>query len=174
MDDILIIASGTAEKRRKYIQTAIKKGKFFVAECESVSSTSVRMLDLLIYFGEKHRRTGLMDFHVTEKESAINQPLLPTSYHPMNVHRSWPESMAKREYALSSSQKIAKQRRKELIDKWSNEGVLIPCPRGPKKPKNTDKQMRLVLPYHKVLEETPIVNRLTTMLDRIKTIYPGT
>lgn len=83
MDDILIIAIGTAEKRRTCIHTAIKKGKF-VAECESVRSTSVRMLDLLIYFGETHRRTGLMDFHVTEK-GISHQPAVVTNFVPSNA-----------------------------------------------------------------------------------------
>lgn len=123
-DDGLIIASGEFTKRLEYVQTMRKLSSFFQIEVESSSSVRVVILDLQLskeminedlrtiqlskeIINEDLCKTQLskeiinedlckINYEIHVKRSTLRQPLAQTSWHPMNIHTSWPMGQVQR------------------------------------------------------------------------------
>ena len=129
MDDIFMVLSQPLEERLRFVRRVVEKSKPFVVKVEEVSSHGVQFLDLFLYFGERYRKSGFLDFRVHIKCTNISTPLLPTSLHPPSVHRSWPSSLIFREKSLTSSTHMISTNIRALEDRWNNAGVLVPSQR---------------------------------------------
>ena len=107
-DDILLIISPQTQQRTERLLDILRmKSRFFKLKVEDISSTSIVMLDLVIYKGVRWQHTGFLDFRVHQKSSSLYTPLSTTSAHPAHVHIAWPRSMARRFKELCTNRKIA-------------------------------------------------------------------
>jgi hypothetical protein len=148
-DDILIVLSGSMVERLNFMKEFRVRSSFFQIKIDSVSSDEVNMLDMRVFFGDRHRCLGFLDYHVVEKPTSIAKSLKPTSQHPWSVHRSWPQGLLNREFALSSSRSTSILRCDLLRARWNAAGVLIPQCRDHTTPRRQlrSRKVRLILDY---------------------------
>lgn len=89
-DDLLIVIGGDANPRRRFYHALQAKAIFFRLKVESISRSSVEMLDIILYKGNRHRLYGILDHVVRIRTSALGIALSDTSCHPAGAHRTWP------------------------------------------------------------------------------------
>ena len=147
MDDILILAKGNTASRTKFVQGLIEKAAPFRLVVESVAAHSVRFLDLHIWFGTKHAKTGKLDYKVAHKDSDIHQSLAPTSMHHKSIHKAWPAAMESRARKYCSSKVDSSVEIDLLRTTWNTMDILIPTtPTAPREPPHPA-DARVVMPF---------------------------
>lgn len=82
MDDGLIIAGGSPEERRNYLNEIKRKGAFFEMKFEQVNEQFTNYLDLYIWKGKRSEESGKWDVRVCRKVMSLAEPLRPLSHCP--------------------------------------------------------------------------------------------
>ena len=133
------------------------------------------MLDLHIYVGNRFRHTGLLDYRLHCKDTAIWVPLSPNSNHHPATHRGWPVDMMRRIDKRCTSKDIARREKQALAHRLLKRGINVfpvhadlnsfsdlsdpiqnlPCIRPP-----TSVDSRVVLPFHSVWHSAGIASFL--------------
>ena len=90
MDDIFIVLRRDFKLVREFISELSRRSGYFIMQVESCSLTHATMLDLELYFGPGHKKTGILDYRPHFKESHFERPLSHLSAHPRHVHHLWP------------------------------------------------------------------------------------
>ena len=112
--DIFIIGS-VRSNTREFIWEMQRRAGYFTIELDTINSTQIRYLELLVTKGVLSQR-----FLVTPtwKPTSLGIPLCTTSTHPFSTHRSWPISMIKRLGPISSTRDGALGAKRVLVDRF--------------------------------------------------------
>ena len=96
MDDIFVVLRKDFKLVRQFIQELSHRSGYFIMQVESCSLAHATMLDLELYFGQGHKKTGILDYRPHFKDTHFQRPLSHLSAHPKHVHSLWPINNLKR------------------------------------------------------------------------------
>ena len=126
-DDIVMCAPSVPSAKKLAANLASAASEIFVLETERVSTHSVVILDLEVYW----RAPGLLGYRPLVNKTARHVPLSSCSYHPPAVHRAWPIAEMRRLHrcALFWTDSVAFRRRKvaRFAECFLNPLVLARC-----------------------------------------------
>ena len=176
-DDIFIIASESTKMwtfAKKLQRQGVKHG--FKIKLESYSKQSAVMLDFEVFKGLSWKSTNKLDHKVHWKaDSLLGPPLASSSAHAPHVHIAWPKAECSRLAMLSSTPTLFYEAREVLIQRIdpTNNSFLTALLRScryqrhqkqPKanKPCQQNRIIRLVLPFHPVVQHAGIKRLLNT------------
>ena len=95
-DDGLGIMGGDAHSRRSFWAEFKRRSVEFKIKLDSISSSSVQMLDLEFFKGPIWRLSGRMDSRLFVKQTSVWKPLSVDSAHHVSVHMARPRGMVGR------------------------------------------------------------------------------
>ena len=118
-----------------------------VVQVESVRDTTVQMLDLELYLGDRFKRYGLLDYRLFTKPTEIWIPLSPTSEHSEGTHKAWPKALLQRVGSRCSSSSVAEHERHKLLQKLSRRGIVVHRSSHFRKRTGGIVQSRIIVPW---------------------------
>ena len=95
-DDLFFIIGGDREIRRQFYDELKTRSGFFKLKWEAIHRTGVDFLDLHIFKGPRWHSTGVLDYYVKVKTSALGIMLSSSSAHHPSVHMTWPRARVRR------------------------------------------------------------------------------
>ena len=111
-DDALLLVNDM-DLAKQFIWDTMRLADYFVVECEAVSSTQVKFLEVMVE--KTYERFVIRPEY---KPTNLGIPLDTSSAHPVHVHTSWPKAVLRRAMLLSSTLHGAEAAREVLRQRF--------------------------------------------------------
>ena len=181
-DDLFIVLGGDKANRIAfYRELQSKASSVFKLKVDSISTSCVEMLDLLLYKGSNFQRGGVIDYCVRIRNSALGVVLSDSSMHPRGVHCTWPVarvSVIRKRCCDGESAKLAVS---EFVNKLkascpSHVSLQYLCA-GPGIPRSNPRQKHvsswIVIPHHPLYERGGFSSLIAGIFSRWCTSLAG-
>ena len=111
-DDALLVVNDM-KLAKQFIWDTMRLADYFVVECEAVSSTQVKFLEVMVIITYER-----FEIKPEYKPTNLGIPLDTSSAHLVHVHLSWPKAVLRRAMLLSSTRHGADAAREVLRQRF--------------------------------------------------------
>ena len=126
-DDMFFIIGGDRDTRKVFYEELKTRAGFFKLKWETIHRTSVDFLDLNIFKGPRWHSTGVLDYFVKVKTSALGIMLSSSSAHHPSVHMTWPKARVSSIRSRCSSKHLANISVNHFTTRLGNHDPLHIC-----------------------------------------------
>ena len=116
-DDIFVVLDSEHDKRVEFWHDVRKRAEFFVTKVDCVSRSSLDMLDMVVYKGNRFAASGKLDIGAFVKTSHQGTSLSHRSGHHPSVHMSWPSARMSHFYRICTNKHDRRIAQKAFVAK---------------------------------------------------------